>query len=150
MALFKFLHLLAILIWVGGMFFAFVVLRPTTEKTLDTQNFRLWAAVLPLFLNWVWVAIGVTLITGFYLIYLYGGIARVSHHIHAMLALGLLMMLIHGYSFFTDYVPFSLHVAKQRWKEAEMSLKRIHKWVAVNLVLGLLIVGVVFTGITRS
>jgi len=144
MALFKIIYLLAVLIWVGGMFFAYVVLRQATAEALDpSQRLRLWAAVLHRFFNWVWAAVGIILITGFYLIYLYGGIAHVSRHVHAMLALGLVMMVIHGYIFFTCYVPFSLHVAKKRWKEAGESLDKIRKLVAVNLVLGLLTVGVV-------
>lgn len=150
MALFKFIHLLAVLIWVGGMFFAYVVLRPATAEALDpSQRLRLWAAVLRLFFKWVWVAVGVILITGFYLIYLYGGIAHVSHHVHTMLALGLAMMVIHGYMFFTFYVPFSLHVAKKRWEEANKPLGKMRKLVAVNFALGLLTVGIVFIGVTQ-
>lgn len=40
--------------------------------------------------------------------------------------------------FFCGYVPFSLHVARQRWKEAEELLGKIRKLVALNLALGLL------------
>ena len=151
MVLFKFIHLLAVLIWVGGMFFAYVVLRPATAESLDqSPRLRLWSATLGLFFNWVWAAVGVILITGFYLIYLYGGIAHVSRHVHAMLLLGLAMMVIYGYMFFTCYVPFSLHVAKQRWKEAGESLNKIRKLVAVNLALGLLIVGIALIGMSPA
>jgi len=150
MALFKFIHLIAVLIWVGGMFFAYVVLRPATAEALDSpQRLRLWAAVLNIFFNWVWASVGVILITGFYLIYLYGGIAHASRHVHTMLAFGLLMMVIHGYMFFTCYVPFSLHVAKRRWKEAGEPLEKIRKLVAANLLLGLLTIGVVLFGMSR-
>jgi len=150
MALFKFIHLLAVLIWIGGMFFAYVVLRQATKEALDLpQRMRLWASVLRLFFKWVWVAVGVILITGFYLIYLYGGIAHVSRYIHVMLALGLVMMVIHGYMFFTCYVPFSLHVAKKRWKEAGEPLGKMGTLVAINFALGLLTVGMVLLGMTR-
>lgn len=150
MFLFKFIHLLAILIWVGGMFFAYVVLRQATAEALDpSQRLRLWAAVLRIFFKWVWVAAGVILITGFYLIYLYGGIAHVSRYVHTMLAVGLLMMVIHGYMFFTCYVPLSMLVAKRRWQEASEPLGMIRKLVAVNLVLGLFTVGVALIGMAR-
>ncbi|MDD5299936.1 MAG: CopD family protein [Gallionella sp.] len=150
MALFKFIHLLAVLIWVGGMFFAYVVLRKATAEALDpSQRLRLWAAVLRLFFNWVWAAVGVILITGFYLIYLYGGIAHVSRYVHVMLALGLVMMVIHGYMFFTHYVPFSLHVDRRRWKEAGEPLDTIRKLLAVSLALGLLTVGAALIGMAR-
>jgi uncharacterized membrane protein len=147
MTLFKLIHLLAVLIWVGGMFFAHMVLRPAAAETLDPpQRLRLLEAVFRRFFNWVWGASGAILVTGFYLIYLYGGIAHAARHVHIMLALGLAMMAIFGYMFFACYVPFSLHVARQRWEEAGKILGRIRRLVALNLVLGLLTVCVVAFG----
>jgi uncharacterized membrane protein len=63
-----------------------------------------------------------------------------------MLAVGLAMMVIYGYVFFACYVPFNLHVAKQRWKEAGQMLGKIRKLIAVNLALGLLTVCVAVIG----
>lgn len=147
MTLFKLIHLLAVLVWIGGMFFAYAVLRPAAVEALEPpQRLRLWNAVLRRFFNWAGVAIGAILITGFYLIYQYGGITHVTRHVHIMLVLGLLMMVIYGYVFFACYVPFSLHVAKQRWKEAEERLGKIRKLVALNLALGLLTIFVAVIG----
>jgi len=130
------------------MFFAYVVLRPAAVEALEPpQRLRLWDAVLRRFFNWVWVSIGAILVTGLYLIYLSGGITHVTRHVHTMLALGLLMMGIYGYVFFRCYVPLSLHVAKQRWKEAGDQLGKIRKLVALNLALGLLILFVVALGL---
>ena len=147
MTLFKLLHLLAALIWVGGMFFAYVVLRSAAVDVLEPpQRLRLWDAVFRRYFGWVWGAVGVLLVTGMYMIYLYGGMAHVGKHVHIMLLLGVLMMFIFGYVYFTCYVPLSLHVANQRWKEAGELLGKIRKLVAVNLALGLLTVGVVVVG----
>ena len=148
MTLFKLIHLFAVLIWVCGMFFAHTVLRPAAVETLQPpERMRLWNAVLRRFFNWVWAAIGAILVTGFYLIYQYGGIAHTARHVHIMLALGLVMAAIYGYVFFACYVPLSLHVAKQRWKEAGEQLSRIRKLVALNLALGLLTIFVVEIGL---
>ncbi|HCI14727.1 MAG: hypothetical protein A2063_07060 [Gallionellales bacterium GWA2_60_142] len=147
MALFKMLHLLAVLVWVGGMFFAYVVLRPTAAEVLQPpERLRLWDGVFRRFFNWVWLSIGLLLVTGFYLIYLYGGLAHVSRHVHIMLALGVAMIAIYGYVFFSCYVPLSVHISKQSWKEAGEQLGRIRKLVAVNLTLGLLTVSVAVLG----
>src|SRR5574340_616142 len=101
MTLFKLIHLFAVLIWVGGMFFAHMVLRPAAAETLDPPlRLRLLEAVFRRFFNWVWGATGAILVTGFYLMYLYGGIAHTARHVHIMLALGLAMMAIFGYVFF--------------------------------------------------
>ncbi len=147
MSLFKLLHLLAALIWVGGMFFAYVVLRPTAVEVLaPPERLRLWEGVFRRFFNWVWLAIGILMVSGFYMVYLFGGFSHVPMHVHIMLLLGLVMMLIYGFVFFACYVPLSLHVGKQRWKEAGEQLGRIRKLIAVNLVLGLLTVCVAVMG----
>src|SRR5574340_1179690 len=149
MTLFKLIHLLAVLIWVGGMFFAHMVLRPAAAEALELpQRLRLLDTVFRRFFNWVWGATGVILVTGFYLVYLYGGIAHTAPHVHLMVASGLAMVAIFGYVFFACYVPFSLHVSKQRWKEAEEILGGIRRLVALNLVLGLLTVCAV--GVVRG
>lgn len=147
MILFKLIHLLAALIWVGGMFFAYVVLRPAAVEVLEPpQRLRLWDTVFRRFFAWVWGAVATLLVSGLYLVYLYGGIAHVGYHVHIMLAAGLAMMVIYGYVFFACYVPFSLQVAKQRWKEAGEMLGRIRKLIAVNLALGVFTVCVAVVG----
>lgn len=148
MTLLKLIHLLAALIWVGGMFFAYVVLRPAAVAVLDPpQRLRLWDAVFLRFFNWVWGAVAVLLVSGLYMVYLYGGIAHVARHVHIMLILGLAMMAIYGYVFFACYVPFSLNVDKQHWKEAGELLGKIRKLIALNLSLGLLTVCVAMIGL---
>ncbi|BBI99512.1 hypothetical protein FGKAn22_12050 [Ferrigenium kumadai] len=148
MAFFKLIHLIAVLVWVGGMFFAYMVLRPAAVETLQPpERLRLWDCVFRRFFNWVWGAIGVILVSGLYMIYQYGGIAHAPRHVHPMLALGLVMMGIYGYVFFACYVPLSLHVSKQRWKEAGEILGKIRKLVAVNLTLGVITTGVAVYGV---
>jgi len=149
MYLFKLIHLLSVLIWVGGMFFAYVVLRPAAVKVLEPpQRLRLWDAVFRVFFFWVWAAVAALLSSGSGMIYLYGGFANVALHVHAMLATGLLMMAIFGYVYFGCYKPLSQHVANQRWKEAGEVLGKIRKLIAVNLALGLLTTGVAVIGMT--
>ncbi len=151
MSLFKFIHLLSVLIWVGGMFFAYVVLRPAIVEILEPmQRLRLWDSVFSRFFNWVWAAIGALLASGTYLIYMYGGMAHVGTHVHIMLALGLVMIAIYGHVFFGLYRNFSRHVANQRWMEAGELLGKIRKLVAVNLALGLLTMGVAVIGMARG
>jgi len=147
MTLFKLIHLLAALIWVGGMFFAYVVLRPAAVEVLDPpQRLRLWDTVFRRFFVWVWISIAAILVSGLYLIYLLGGMAHVGIHVHIMLTMGLAMMVIFGYVYFACYVPLRLNVSKQRWKEAGELLAKIRRLIAVNLVLGLLTVCVAVIG----
>ena len=151
MVVFKLIHLLAVLVWVGGMFFAYVVLRPAAVEALEPPlRLRLWDAVFRRFFHWVWGSVGALLASGFYMIYLYGGMGHVELHVHIMLVLGLAMMLIFGYVFFALYVPLSLNVTNQRWKEAGELLGKIRKLIALNLMLGLLIVCEVVIGMAWS
>ncbi|OIQ99933.1 copper resistance protein D [mine drainage metagenome] len=147
MTFFRLLHLLAVLIWVGGMFFAYVVLRPAAVDVLQPpERLRLWDNVFHRFFNWVWGAIGAILASGLYMIYLYGGMAHVPRYIHVMLLLGLVMMGIYVYVFFACYVQFKLQVAKEHWKEAGAILGKIRKLIGVNVTLGLITVCVAVVG----
>ena len=151
MTLFKLIHLIAVIIWVGGMFFAYMVLRPAAVDVLQPpERLRLWENVFHRFFNWVWAAVGLILATGLYMIYLYGGMAHVPRFIHVMLLLGLVMAGIYSYVFFACYVPFKLHVAKERWKDAGEILGKIRKLVAVNLTLGLITVCVALVGVSLA
>jgi len=66
MALAFTLHLLAVVIWVGGMFFAYMALRPVAGTLLEPPvRQALWAGVFKRFFPWVWASIVVLLGTGF-------------------------------------------------------------------------------------
>lgn len=147
MAYIKLLHLLSIVIWVGGMFFAYVVLRPSAADVLQPpERLRLWDKVFSRFFNWVWSAIFFVLVSGFYMIYLLGGFAHVPLYINLMMLLGIVMVLIYVYVFFKCYVPFNLLVGKQEWPKAGAMLATIRKLVAVNTTIGLLTIAVVIIG----
>lgn len=143
----KLLHLLSIVVWVGGMFFAYVVLRPSAAEVLQPpERLRLWDKVFSTFFNWVWAAIFLVLVSGFYMIYLLGGFAHVPMYINLMLLLGTVMMLIFVYVFFKCYVPFNQLVKAQNWPGAGAMLATIRKLVAVNTTIGLLTIAVVLIG----
>ena len=147
MALFKLLHLLSVVIWVGGMFFAYMVLRPSAVEVLPPpERLRLWDKVFSRFFNWVWLAVLLLLASGFYMIYLFDGITQVPRYVHWMLLLGIVMALIFVYVFFTCYVRFNLLVAAKDWPRAGAVLVTIRKLVALNLAIGLLTVAVVIVG----
>lgn len=143
----KLLHLLSVLVWVGGMFFAYVVLRPAAVDTLDPPpRLKLWDAVFNRFFKWVWTSISLLLISGIGMIALYGGMAHVGPHVHIMLALGIAMIAIYGHVYFALYKKLNRFVTAQSWKEAGEMLGKIRKMVGLNLALGLLTVCVAVIG----
>jgi len=147
MALFKLIHILAVIIWVGGMFFAYMVLRPSLPGLLKQQErLRLWDKVFNRFFKWVWLAVLLLLASGLYMIYEMGGMGHVPRFVHLMLLLGIVMVLIFTYIFLGCYSRFNLLVEAKDWPNADALLATMRKLIAVNLVIGLLTVCVAVIG----
>jgi uncharacterized membrane protein len=139
MAFFKLLHLLSVVVWVGGMFFAYTILRPSAAEILQPpERLQLWNKVFSLFFKWVWIAIILILATGLSMIHQFGGMLQVPKYIHEMLLLGTIMMAIFAYVFFVPYANFKLAVNATDWPKAGAILATIRKLVATNLLLGVL------------
>ncbi len=134
------IHLLCAIIWIGGMFFAYVALRPVAASQLEPpQRLNLWAATFRRFFPWVWVAVLALPLSGYWMVGTMGGFGAVGMHIHIMNGLGLLMVLLYIHLFFAHYRPLLLHVAAGDWPGAGKSLAGIRKIIAVNLSLGLIV-----------
>lgn len=145
MAILKLLHLLSALIWVGGMFFAYVILRPAAVDELPPpERLRLWRNVFQRFFVWVWAAVGLILISGLGMLHLYGDSAPL--YVHVMLAGGTLMVLIYAYVYFSLHRSLSRAVMAEEWKAAGGVLGQIRRWVGINLTLGLSIVSLAASG----
>ncbi|HBF61408.1 MAG TPA: hypothetical protein DDW48_08260 [Methyloceanibacter sp.] len=135
------LHLLAAVVWVGGMFFALMVLRPSVGPLPPPERLRLWSGVFSRFFPWVWVSIAVLLGSGYGLIFFfYGGFAGADVHIHLMQVTGLAMTALFIYLYFTPWRRFRDAVASDAFADAAKDLNRIRLIVTVNLVIGLLTV----------
>ncbi|HEX6828568.1 MAG TPA: CopD family protein [Burkholderiales bacterium] len=142
-----FLHVLSVTVWVGGMFFAYMCLRPVAARVLEPpQRLRLWDGTFALFFPWVWAAVALILASGLYMIWLMGGFAAAPHHVHAMFGLGLTMMLIYFHVYFLPYRRLRRAVAAGDWKAGGAALGQIRKLVGINLALGLLTIAIAILG----
>ena len=141
-----FLHVLAVVVWVGGMFFAYMALRPVAASVLEPpQRLTLWAGVFGKFFPWVWVAVALILATGLHMLMVRGG-AAAPHYALTMLVLGVVMMLIFAHVFFAPYKKLKRAVAGQDWKAGGGALAQIRRLIGINLAIGLLTIAVVFLG----
>jgi uncharacterized membrane protein len=139
-------HVLGIVVWVGGMFFAYMALRPVAASVLEPpQRLTLWAGVFGKFFPWVWLSVLLILLTGLHMMALFGWLAA-PLYVLAMLAIGLLMMLIYLVVFFMPYAKLKRAVAEQNWKAGGAALGQIRQLIGINLVLGLLTIVLVFAG----
>ena len=106
------LHTLAAVIWVGGMFFAYLVLRPSAGALEPVIRLPLWQRVFSRFFPWVWLSIAVLLVSGFSMIFMgFGGFGAVGTYVHAMTALGIVMMAIYAHLYFAPWKRFRRAVA---------------------------------------
>ncbi|MGB9430024.1 MAG: CopD family protein [Gammaproteobacteria bacterium] len=141
------LHVLAAVVWVGGMFFAYLALRPALAEHGTLAGAHLWMAVFRRFFPWVWLAIAVLLITGFYLIFAaFGGFKQIPPFVNLMLALGILMMLLFAYVFFVPYRRLRHSVEVNDEPAAGNALRQIRIVFLINLILGLIVIFVAMTG----
>ncbi len=142
------LHLLSAVIWVGGMFFAYLILRPVAALQFEPpERLTLWANIFSKFFPWVWAAIFLLVGTGLWLIqHKFGGMKFVTIHIHIMLSLGMIMALIFVYLFFKPNRQLQRAVSQQNWPEAGQALAQIRTLIGANLHLGLITIVVASAG----
>lgn len=138
-------HVLFAVIWVGGMFFAYVCLRPSLCDYDAQLKTTLWVNVLGRFFFWVRTASAVLLLSGLYMIWGFGGMKSVGPYVHIMLALGLVMMLLFLHVYFAPFRRLQKAVAAQTYALAAAQVEQIRRLVAVNLFIGLIVV-VIATG----
>ncbi|MBV9629056.1 MAG: CopD family protein [Xanthobacteraceae bacterium] len=134
-------HIVAAVIWVGGMFFALMVLRPSTGPLDPPTRLALWQRVFARFFPWVWGAVAVLLVSGFAMvIWGFGGFAKIGTYVHLMMGLGIVMMLIYAHLYFAPWRRFRRAVAAGEWPIAAKYIDQIRLLVTINLVLGLITV----------
>ena len=141
------LHILAACIWVGGMFFAYVCLRPVAADILEPPaRLTLWRGVFERFFKWVGLAIVALIISGHFMIAMYGGMKVVGIHVHIMLLLGYIMFGIFGHVFFAPFKRLKAAVDNQDWPAGAAQLNTIRKMIGINLVIGLITIAVASAG----
>jgi uncharacterized membrane protein len=130
----KALHLLCAVLWVGGLFFAYVVLRPSMAAIEAPQRMLLHTRVFKKFFLVIWHAMPVILLSGGAMIALQWDMATAPWQIHAMMGLGLVMAAVFLAIVFGPYRQFRRTTDRNRMAS---SLDSIRKLIGVNLVLGL-------------
>jgi uncharacterized membrane protein len=137
------LHVLAAVIWVGGMFFAYVVVRPA----IGARRFAFWSRALTRFFPWVWGAVVILPATGYAAIFItFGGFAGLGWHVHIMHALGWLMIGLFLNIYFGAFKRLRAAADAERWVVAAVHLEAIRKVILINLCLGFLTIAVASSG----
>jgi uncharacterized membrane protein len=150
----KTVHLLSIIVWIGGMVFAMYFLRPAVASLEAPQRVRLMHEVLGRFFNAVLWAAGLTLASGLWMIgrvakqaVQSGGNFAMPLEWTVMAALGIVMIGIFGHIRFALYKRLSRAVTAAAWPAGGAALESIRTWVTVNLVIGVAIVVITLLGL---
>ncbi len=131
-------HVLCAVIWVGGMFFAYIVLRPSLSVLEPIQRIALHTQVFRRFFLVVWHVMPLILLSGFGVLFgFYGGPANVPWNINVMMLLGLIMSAVFLLIVFGPYARFRRTTDRAT---AAAAIDSIRKLIAVNLVLGIIVV----------
>ena len=84
------IHILCIVIWVGGMFFALIVLRPSLSSLDPAPRVAVHNQVFRRFFLVIWHVMPIALITGYAMLFgVYGGFAGANWAVQTMQGLGL-------------------------------------------------------------
>jgi uncharacterized membrane protein len=152
-AVLKSIHLLALIVWLGGMFFAHVCLRPALAVIDPPLRLRLMHEVLRRFFGVVTVVVALVFLSGLWMLMSAassGAASGVGFNMpldwYAMGIGGVVMMAIFGHIRFVLFTRLQRAVRAQDGAAGAASLGEIRKWVLVNLVLGVLIVVVMRLG----
>ncbi|MDH3664490.1 MAG: CopD family protein [Alphaproteobacteria bacterium] len=133
------IHILAAILWVGGMFFAYVVLRPTVQEWEALDRLNLWRGVFQRFFPWVWASALGLLLSGYVMIFVgFGGFSGAGLHVHVMHFIGLIMITLFCYLYFVPWPAFRRAVDEGDVAIAAARLATIRRIVGANLTLGLL------------
>jgi uncharacterized membrane protein len=139
MALTLTLHLLAVIIWVGGMFFAHMALRPAVNELLQPpQRLPLMLKVFDGFFPWVWGSVVLILGSGYWMMFtIYGAGIPLSQWLMAVL--GTVMAVIFVFIYGVPYRRMTVALGRTELPKAGAAMALIRRLIGINLSLGLLI-----------
>jgi uncharacterized membrane protein len=141
------LHVLGVVVWVGGMFLMHVAVRPAAVQLLPPpQRLPLIALVLARFFFWVGIAIVAVLASGLGMILEGGGFRNAHLSVHLMFAIGLAMMAIFLHIRFAPFERLQAAVVASDWPVAAQRMDQVRRLVTTNLVLGIVTIAVATVG----
>ncbi len=130
-----YVHLLAAVIWIGGMFFAYIAVRPAAAQLPPDLQFPFWVRVFGRFFPWVWVSFPALLVTGSAM----ASQGRPGPAVWLMAAAGIAMMSIFLHVYFAPYRRLRRAAAAADWSLAGKQLRQIRRLAGISTVLGFLV-----------
>ena len=138
------LHVLSAVVWVGGMFFAWMILRPAVIAALEgPSRLKLWLQVLPRFFVWVWCAVILLPVTGIGMIHLnFSGFQTAPRYVQVMMGLYVVMVALFLRVSTLNLPELRKAVVAEQWPEGAAALGKIRRLVGINLLIGIAVVAI--------
>ena len=141
------IHVLSAAVWVGGMFFALIVLRPAAGPWEPAVRLALWHRVFARFFPAVGVTVLALLATGHAMILVeLGGFAEIDLSVHLMQGTGVLMALLFLWLLVGPYRRFLKALDAGTPPAAGRAIEGIRWIITVNLALGVVTLVLATTG----
>ena len=139
------LHLIAAVLWVGGLAAAVFLLRPAlmAAELPPVARTRVWAAALRKARLPLWISIATLFASGLWMVhFVYGGFAGAGPHIHVMAGVAVVMTLVAAYGGAVLHPRLYAAVAADDTERALKYTGYVRTELLLNTVLGLFVVAV--------
>ena len=132
------IHLLGAALWVGGIGFLLLILRPSVAVLEPSARLALHAQVFARFFRMLWHVVPLVLATGYAVLFgFYGGFKGVSWPVHLMHLTGLMMTLLFLIIFFVPFRALRLAAADANLAVGVAAMARLRMLASINLALGI-------------
>ncbi len=133
----QFFHVLAVVIWIGGIFMLDLMLAPLLARFITAQDQRvhLLYGLLRRFFTWVWLAGATLVVTGYGMVFLYGGFGALSLAMWIMVVFGTCMVLLALHVFFAPFRQMGRAIKREDWKAAAGAAAKVRFLSGINLFL---------------
>ncbi|RAU49464.1 MULTISPECIES: CopD family protein [unclassified Pseudomonas] len=138
------LHVFSAVLWVGGMFFAWMILRPAVIAALEgPARLKLWIQVFPRFFVWVWCAVIMLPVTGIGMINInFSGFQTAPRYVQVMIGLYIVMTALFLRISTLNLPQLRKSVEAEQWAEGAAALGGIRRLVGINLLIGIAVVAI--------
>ncbi len=129
------LHVIGAALWVGGMAYALLVLRPAIGVLEPASRNQMHGQTMRRFLRLIWHVMPLVLVSGWVMVFtLYGGFANLPWAVNVMQLLGIVMAAVFAYLALGPYKRF-----RRAIRPGPELVARMRQLTLVNLVLGALV-----------
>lgn len=132
------LHTVTSVLWIGGIFLAYRVLRPAAMQLEPSERLSLWMSVFNRFFPWVWGFILVLVVSGYWdWMVRFGGFEAAPFYLHVMHLIGWVMIFLFAWLYFVPFARFKNLVLSYDFAAAgQVMNSKMRPIIALNLFLG--------------